>query len=463
LFSYYPISVFFHPKFKIATPLSYIFQAAMGQCSSTLPVTQTNPVVETHNPHPNNTSTSSQHPHHAYDMRDREALIETHQQHPYSASSRKSQQKTMDFATMTTPNHEKSRKPKVIAATVTPNTTEPQSREPSSQNHHTVPMELEPRDPPLKAFSLPDHAVRTRCYKLNLDAADGLSSISSSKPIFLGPFSETLPTLTFSGDDDDDLVDLDDDDEDEDAHKDSHDLAVAIQTAQIFRGITVAPDGTILSQNARATRSNRSAGQKVKLSEKSRQAAKIDKANDLIEQDGSDNKLVSLVVIGEYDDMKYLVRDGSRKLREADGLPDEALLQVNRPRVSSRRPPPTPTATVVSSASSSRRRRSEATNATTSTKSPSSPQPLPKLKSNPRDTASQRRKESLSGLRAMRLDSCHDFMDTSSRGGPQPTNDDWTHAWNIWNCGAAPPPASPESRHEAPVYHNNFSSSRRVP
>lgn len=440
----------------------------MGQCSSTLPVSQTNPVVETHHPHPN-TSTSSQQHHHAYDMRDREALIETNQQHPYSTSSRKSQQKAMDFATMTTPNQEKIRKPKVFAATVTPNTTEPlQSREPSSHHHHTVPMEVEPRDPPLKAFSLPDHAVRTRCYKLNLDAADCITS-SSSKPMFLGPFSETLPTLTFSGDTiDEDLYDLDDDDdEDEEANKDSHELAVAIQTAQIFRGITVAPDGTILSQNARATRSNRSAGQKVKLSEKSRQAAKIDKANDLIEQDGSDAKLVSLVVIGEYDDMKYLVRDGSRKLREADGLPDEALLQVNRPRVSSRRPPATPTATVVSSASSSRRRRVEPTNATTMTssaKSPSSPQPLPKLKSNPRDTASQRRKESLSGLRAMRLDSCHDFMDTSSRGGgPQPTNDDWTHAWNIWNCGATPPPASPESRHEAPVYHNNtYSSSRRV-
>jgi hypothetical protein len=432
----------------------------MGQCSSTLPVTQTNPVVDTHHPHQNNTS-----PHnHAYDMRDREALIETNQQHPYSTSSKKSQQKTMDFATMTTPNHDKPRKSKVIAATVTPNTTEPpQSREPSSNHPHMVPMEVEPRDPPLKAISLPDHAVRTRCYKLNLDAADCLTS--SSKPMFLGPFSETLPTLTFSGDDDDDLVDLNEDDEDdEDEHKDSHDLAVAIQTAQIFRGITVAPDGTILSQNARATRSNRSAGQKVKLSEKSRQAAKIDKANDLIEQDGSDSKLVSLVVIGEYDDMKYLVRDGSRKLREADGLPDEVLLQVNRPRVSSRRPPATPTATVVSSASSSRRRRMETNAVTTSTKSVSSP--LPKLKSNPRDTASQRRKESLSGLRAMRLDSCHDFMDTSSRGGgPPPTNDDWTHAWNIWNCGAAPPPASPESRHEAPVFHNNnySSSSRRVP
>lgn len=36
--------------------------------------------------------------------------------------------------------------------------------------------------------------------------------------------------------------------------------------------------------------------------------------------------------MGEYDDMKCLVRDGARKLRDASGLSDEALLAVNRPR-----------------------------------------------------------------------------------------------------------------------------------
>ncbi len=57
---------------------------------------------------------------------------------------------------------------------------------------------------------------------------------------------------------------------------------VAIQTAQIFRGITVAKDGTILSQNARATKSSRAS--KSKRGEKSRQAANIDKAKDLVEE-----------------------------------------------------------------------------------------------------------------------------------------------------------------------------------
>ena len=42
--------------------------------------------------------------------------------------------------------------------------------------------------------------------------------------------------------------------------------------------------------------------------------------------------MVSLVVMGEYDDMKYLVRDGSKKLRDASELPDDSLLAVNHPR-----------------------------------------------------------------------------------------------------------------------------------
>ena len=42
--------------------------------------------------------------------------------------------------------------------------------------------------------------------------------------------------------------------------------------------------------------------------------------------------MVSLIIMGEYDDMKCLVRDGARKLRDASGLSDEALLAVNRPR-----------------------------------------------------------------------------------------------------------------------------------
>jgi len=67
---------------------------------------------------------------------------------------------------------------------------------------------------------------------------------------------------------------------------------IAISTANIFRGIVVDRNGVITSMNSRAMRSmkgkNGAAGSaggenKVKIGEKSRQAAKIDKAKDLID------------------------------------------------------------------------------------------------------------------------------------------------------------------------------------
>ena len=109
----------------------------------------------------------------------------------------------------------------------------------------------------------------------------------------------------------------------------------AINTAKIFRGIKVGSDGTILSQNARATRSNRGGSNKTKVGEKSRQATKIDKAKDLVEETILTGKapdsdepanMQSIVVMGEYDDMKYLVRDGAKKLRDASELEDDFLL-----------------------------------------------------------------------------------------------------------------------------------------
>jgi hypothetical protein len=109
----------------------------------------------------------------------------------------------------------------------------------------------------------PEIATRTRCYKLNLD-----SSMFPPPSAFLGPFKDVAPPLTYSDSDD--------------SSANHSPVQVAIQTAQIFRGITVGKDGTILSQNARATRSNRSA--KNKRGEKSRQATKIEKAKDLVEE-----------------------------------------------------------------------------------------------------------------------------------------------------------------------------------
>lgn len=294
--------------------------------------------------------------------------------------------------------------------------------------------------------SLPDGVMRARCYKLNLDSEFvGLSGTQKQQQ-WLGPFAEPPPYLTYSSSDD--------------SSSNMNPTKVAIKTAQIFRGITVSRDGTILTQNARATRSNR--GKQQKRGEKSRQAAKIDKAKDLVDEslaaakDQADaNNLVSLVIIGEYDDMKHLVRDGSKKLRDAEGLPDETLLAVNRPRSGSSTK--TKSKSSSSSTSISRKRSSVSPNFVTSQRSAAmqSPEQVqvavtaqavspPKLKSHPRDTRPTRREDRAS--MRMRLESCSDFMDSRQSGVVG--NGDWSHAWNIWNCvgsGAVSPlqPSSP--------------------
>lgn len=134
-----------------------------------------------------------------------------------------------------------------------------QMRSPTHGMDGTLPMDMREDIPPP-----PDIATRTRCYKLNLD-----SNLYPHHSVFLGPFSDAAPPLTYSVS--------------ADSAENYTPLQVAINTAKIFRGITVGKDGTILSQNARATRSSRSSS-KNKVGEKSRQATKIDKAKDLVEE-----------------------------------------------------------------------------------------------------------------------------------------------------------------------------------
>lgn len=124
--------------------------------------------------------------------------------------------------------------------------------------------------------------------------------------------------------------------------------SIAISTARIFRGIVVDRNGVITSMNPRAMRSQKGKGEaKNKMGEKSRQAAKIDKAKDLIdevaenggvgtnmsEDENDPTKIVSLFVMGEYEDLNDLVRDGSKKLRDSKTLTDEDILRYNRPRI----------------------------------------------------------------------------------------------------------------------------------
>mmetsp|Transcript_29668 Transcript_29668/g.43788 ORF Transcript_29668/g.43788 Transcript_29668/m.43788 type:complete len:564 (+) Transcript_29668:176-1867(+) len=327
----------------------------------------------------------------------------------------------------------------------------------------------------------PESAVRTRCYRLNLESSPlsphggDYHNISSNTPSNLstGPMEYAPPphhlsrqpssTRWNSG------IPM--------CHSDESSVqsatTVAVTTAKIFRGITVDKNGTILSQNARATRSSRNknggpAGQKQ--GEKSRQAAKIDKAKDLVDEaiegvkDGEEpSNMVSLVIMGEYDEMKQLVRDGSKKLREAENLPDEALLAINRPRggISGSRsesnlncPPISPNRKRVSphlmptgqpyNPAKNSRHKVPPSSASVSSNTP------PKLKGHPRDRPSTRRlggnggdsiddndNSGRSGSRRFShvKDHCNDLP---MFGGGQ---SDWSEALglsgiSIWNCGA---------------------------
>jgi len=134
----------------------------------------------------------------------------------------------------------------------------------------------------------------------------------------------------------------------EESSKEASDpTTIAISTARIFRGIVVDRNGVITSMNSRAMRSQRGKNggdNKNKMGEKSRQAAKIDKAKDLIDEvaegggggmvdeENDPSKIVSLFVMGEYEDLNDLVRDGSKKLRDSKSLSDEAVFMYNRPK-----------------------------------------------------------------------------------------------------------------------------------
>jgi hypothetical protein len=342
-----------------------------------------------------------------------------------------------------------------------PTAMRPQTRDPEllrASYEEPEAMEVDPREEaPVIPPPPPVNSVKIRAYKLNLESAFiGLSS-SQRQQLCLGPFAEPPPFLTYSSS--------------EDSIQAPSSTSVAIKTAQIFRGISVGRDGTILTQNARATRSNR--GNKAKRGEMSRQAAKIDKANDLAEEavtsgkatDSDDtSNMVSVFIVGEYDDIKQLVRDGSKKLREAEGLPDDALLAINRPRAQKQKPPAS--SSTASALLSPRKRASpnfvnsqrlaamqspDTVNVATLTQSAP-----PRLKSHPRDTRPMRREER-SGTR-MRFDaSCNDMLNPRAGGGGVAGDGDWSHAWNIWNCGGVGTvsplqPSSPKDTAMTPLF-----------
>mmetsp|Transcript_3412 Transcript_3412/g.5224 ORF Transcript_3412/g.5224 Transcript_3412/m.5224 type:complete len:384 (+) Transcript_3412:584-1735(+) len=366
-------------------------------------------------------------------------------------------------------------------------------------------MDEDDRDAP-PAIMEPENVVRTRYYKFNLDSEHGhiVSKTQEGTPhLRLGPF-DSMPNLTES------II--------EDTSTVVDPTTVAIRTAQILRGITVGQDGTILSQNARASRSNRG-GSKNKRGEKSRQAAKIDKAKELVEETlltgkvpGTDDpsKLESLFIMGEYDNMNYVVRDGTKKLRDADKLPDDALLAMNWKRVTANTKfgpgglpmPPmqqqgnmgnnnpllSPTRKRVSPHPShqaspqapfqSINNSTNIASSTTATPSKSSrykktalPQSAPpKLKSHPRDTRPSNRRSP--GQFSPIHDPCHAF------GGDQQSvgNDsDWSESLglskglnSLWNCGndgtvsPTPQQTTKVQHHERRNDTNTYNSSQRM-
>ena len=145
---------------------------------------------------------------------------------------------------------------------------------------------------------------------------------------------------------------------------------------------------------------------------------------------------MSLVIMGEYDDMKYLVRDGSKKLREASELPDDSLLTANRSRGGS----PSlsgnlsPRKRVSTNILSSQR---NVGNTPNKARSMGYSQSVPKLKGHPRDRPSNRKLDEKSRLRE-----AHGHPTDSDRGRNGTTDADWGGALSfsrgfhsIWNCG----------------------------
>lgn len=266
----------------------------------------------------------------------------------------------------------------------------------------------------------PEGALRTRCYRLNLEVPDGLSPTHD----LLGPFvyqtpSHLMPRATVSFDDDDDF------------EEEKSATQIAIETASIFRGISVDSRGNIVGRNERSSRNR---GKTQSTAENSRQSAKIDKANDLVdelaggfgnENNGSKANMMSIVPIGDYDDLKQMVRDGSKKLRENEGLGDEHLLVFNHSRARSIY--------------------------NTSHFSPSTPNVSRKMSNDQSSILSYQSSMSKSGLKtnigrdSIKMIPPNPRDHISSRKGPFSSDhrngvqSDWSESFNFnafWNCGA---------------------------
>jgi hypothetical protein len=150
--------------------------------------------------------------------------------------------------------------------------------------------------------------------------------------------------------------------------------------------------------------------------------------------------MLSLVIMGEYDEMKHLVRDGSKKLRDSTELPDVSLLGVSKPRDGVSMPPGV-------SLSSPRKRVSPHSfggqRAASHSRLTGLPQSTPpKLRSHPRDRPSSRKQ--LADEKTRGRDAGAHAVERNHHVHGNGTDGDWSNALglsrgfhSIWNCGGA--------------------------
>ena len=201
----------------------------------------------------------------------------------------------------------------------------------------------------------------------------------------------------------------------------------------------------------------------------------------LSQEENDPTKIVSLCVMGEYDELNDLVRDGSKKLRESKSLSDEAIFMLNRPR------PVPPHMSMSISPNNSNAIMSPTNSASGFNDGPISPSNRkrvlgsryknvprsapPKLKGHPRDTRTSRRSiKNDSWANASGTVNTAEHASNNSVGSkPQQQqhyfreqcnffpggNSDWTEALgfsvnSLWNCGANNGHMSPTSNSISP-------------
>ena len=329
---------------KTTNPLANLFQAAMGQCSTLPPDAVRNQQEGRYSDTASRTSRSSRQQPSSLSSSQAAAAAHAHsraaqarhysraQQQQQQQQQQEQQQKRDDSDVVMTDASDSGGKPVNVAAMVAAAKKSNKALEPymngaggqqqrrsrsssrrrvASQGSATTPGP-EAREP-TSVIRPPEGSEKKRCYRLNLEVPSEPSvDPTTGQPIY-GPLIYEPPPHHVSGGGSKPpylkssswhsatagmhALQMTNSADESEGSKSMSDVAIAISTAQIFRGITVDNSGTILTQNARASRSAKKNGDKTKVGEKSRQAAKIDKAKDLVDEDGPGGLVSTIPVL----------------------------------------------------------------------------------------------------------------------------------------------------------------------